>query len=451
MSMAGGQTAAASAAPKVAGMSASDTSSNEQGVPVPWWIGPDWRPLTWIISEVANHGSKENKKSSSGFLGMGGGSAVVGTWFWGDVAGIAGVGLLDRIEGIEINNEIAWEGQILRPDNPGHPAYWRAEIILFTPVPAKIRGKAVNKVYVYWGRPDQPVDDILLGTLPVPHPAYRNQVVVIGKGLYFGENVNSVPNIRVRGRRTPRPPIGNFPRQLHKQGESIVAGILELFTHPIWGAGIPTKHFTAAEWEALSADILARIGCHAPTLDRATPLLDVARNLLSYIDGWARIRNGIITPGAYPHTGAIPVPLAALTDHDFTRPLRTTTTAPASPSTKSSSHGATAKTPSPKSPPAPPPPTASRRGAPPSPSRSTCPASSTPRRQQPSPPAPPPSPPPAHSKAPSPPAAPAPPLRTAHHSPPATTPASPAPRAASTASSASPAAPIPGAARADRV
>ncbi|MBI5768772.1 MAG: hypothetical protein HZA93_13320 [Verrucomicrobia bacterium] len=97
----------------------------------------------------------------------------------------------------------------------------------------------------------------------------------------------------------------------------MVAGMLELATSPIFGAGIPTTRFTAAEWEALSAAVVARVGCHAPSLDRARPLRDVFKDFMTYFDGWCRIENGLLRPGFFPHDGTIPAGLTELSVHDF--------------------------------------------------------------------------------------------------------------------------------------
>ncbi|MFA5263049.1 MAG: DUF1983 domain-containing protein [Opitutaceae bacterium] len=303
--------------PKTAGLDGSDMSTNEQGVPVLWWIGPGALPLTWVVSDVLNQRTEEVKTKAGK-----GGETVSGYKYYGDVAGIAGLGLLARITAIESNNEIVWTGSIVRPDNPLHPDYWRVKIV--TPV---------ADVYVYWGRADQPIDDILLGPTgtansSLRHPAYRNQVLVILKNYFLGEGSGTVPNTRIFGDRAPRPQIGVFPAQLSTQGESIVAGELELMTNPIFGAGLPVTMFVASDWEDLSANVMNRIGRHAPYLDRSRPLRDAVKDFQLYYDGWCRISNGIFKPGYYPHDGTTPPGLTELSVHDYTERPKVKATSP---------------------------------------------------------------------------------------------------------------------------
>ncbi len=63
-------------------------------------------------------------------------------------------------------------------------------------------------------------------------------------------------------------------------------------------------------------------------MDRARPLRDVVKDLLSYFDGYIRIENGMLRPGMYPHDGQAPGLVASLTDHDFSSRPRSTSTAP---------------------------------------------------------------------------------------------------------------------------
>lgn len=306
--------------PQTGGLEPTDASSNEAAVPVPWWIGPDWRPLTWIVPQAYNIRTKEIRSSSGG---KGSPSTVTGVEVYGDVAGIAGLGLVNRVRGLEVNGELAWSGTITRPTDSEHPDYYRASINYG-------RGTA----YVYWGRDDQPVDDKLLAGLgatdsSLAHPAYRNQVLVVLIGAYFGDGASSVPNVRLLLDRCPQPETGNFPAQNDAQGESIVAGMLELATNPIFGAGISTDHFTAADWEDLSSDVIDAVGCHAPFLIRGRPLRDAIKEMLAYFDGWVRLRNGKFTPGMFPHDGTIPEGLTELSVHDFMQEPRIKTDSPA--------------------------------------------------------------------------------------------------------------------------
>ncbi|RME66889.1 MAG: hypothetical protein D6781_14295, partial [Verrucomicrobia bacterium] len=238
---------------------------------------------------------------------------------YGDVAGIAGLGLVTRIHAIESNGEIVWEqaGGLIRPDDPAHPDYW--EKTISTPV---------GTFYITWGRPDQPADTRLLNQVGTTHPAYRGQVRVVIKRYYFGENSTSVPNTRILLERTPYPSVGTWSHAADYTGESIVAGLLELATDPIYGIGLEASRFTSADWEALSAEVAADLGHFAPFLERAQPFRDVARDLLAYFDGWLRLRHGKLEPGRFPHNGTVPPGITELTAHDFTERPRVRSSAP---------------------------------------------------------------------------------------------------------------------------
>jgi hypothetical protein len=292
--------------PTVAGVDANDMSTNEQARPVKWFAGLEWCELTWVVDKVYNQRTEEIRQKAGK-----GKETTTGYRYYGDVAGIACLGLADKILAFESGNTVIWTGSITRPDNPAHPDYWRTIITT-----------SVAKVGFYWGRADQPVDDLLLAGIgaadsTLAHPAYRNQCLVVLQNYFFGENTETVPSTRVLVWRAPRPALGNFAPQFSEGGESVVAAQLELATSPIFGAGISAKHFIAAEWESISADVLASIGGLSPSLDRAVPLRDVVKDLQSYYDGWTRFDNGRLKPGRFPHDGTVPAGLTELSVHDF--------------------------------------------------------------------------------------------------------------------------------------
>ncbi|MDR1282277.1 MAG: hypothetical protein LBK99_15860, partial [Opitutaceae bacterium] len=323
----GGGNNTASAAPKIGGLDNSNLSSNEQAVPVPWCSGQGIFPLTWIVPEVYNLVTvKERKKVSKK-------KVTVGINYYGDVAGIACLGLIDRVTLIESGDKVIWEGNETRNDTQGHRNYWRATI-----------ETDLGTFYVYWGRPDQPVDDIMLAALgatnpALAHPAYRRQVLVVAKRYYFGLDSTTVPNTRIRVHRAPRPATGDFPPMIAandqatrdkaaRQGESIIAGAMELLTNETFGAGLPARHFAAEEWQTLSTAVTAKAGLHSPYLDRTRKIREVIKDYLAYFDGYIRIDNGILRPGMFPHNGQVPGLAALLTEHDYEGKPTTTSTAP---------------------------------------------------------------------------------------------------------------------------
>ena len=293
-----------SAAPKVAGVESSEVASNQKAVPVRYFSGADWCPVQWVIKQVLNPDNREIRQK------VGKQTQTTGFEYFGDVAGITNVGLVDKITAIEVNKEIVWEGEIVRPDDPEHPNYWRAEIVT-----------SVGTFYFYWGRADQPVDDILLGPIGAEdedqeHPGYGFQGLLIGKRVHFGQS-NTASSIRVYLVRVPKPTVGTFAAQESVQGESILAAALELILDPVFGAGGASSIVTAAQWEALSSAVVASAGCHSPSLDRDRPLREVLREFFELFDGWARISGGKIVPGRFPHDGTVPEGITEISHHDI--------------------------------------------------------------------------------------------------------------------------------------
>jgi hypothetical protein len=301
MSFGGSQ---ASEPPVVAGVASVEVSSNQKARPVRWFSGLDWSPVDWIVSAIHDPEYVEKKQK------VGKKTQTVGYEMYGTVAGIMCVGLLDQVTAIESSREIIWTGCVTRPDDPAHPDYWRATITT-----------SYGTFYIYWGRRDQPVDDILLGRLgaadaALAHPAYRGQVLVVIKRYSFGSS-ETVPSTRILGRRVPLPALGTFPAQRSAQGESLPAAVLELCTNKLFGAGIPTDYFTAAQWEALSAAVISRAGCHSPYVDRERSIKELVKEAFGYFDGWARIDQAKIVPGLFPHDGSVPSGLPELSHHDM--------------------------------------------------------------------------------------------------------------------------------------
>jgi hypothetical protein len=301
--MSSGKSRQPSASPALAGVDASEVSTNQRSVPAHWFCGEDWCALSWLTAthypRYVEIKQKVGKKSTK-----------VGEDVYGSLGGLACAGMVDAIAGIEIDKQIIWTGNVQRSDNVGSNYYYKATITT-----------SAGKFHIYWGRPDQPFDTVLLARLNAAgftHPAYRRQCIVICDDTYFGQNKNSAPSIRVKLLRTPKPRIGNFPTTITGQGASMVGAALELMTDTMFGAGMPTKHFTASQYETLSADVITRVGCHSPSLDREQPLKDIVRDLFGYFDGWCRLEKQVLTPGCFPHNGVLPADIPTLTHHDFT-------------------------------------------------------------------------------------------------------------------------------------
>lgn len=301
----GGKARLPSSEPKTAGVDGDDFSTNQEAVPLRWFSGVEWCPLTWI-SDVHNPKRLEIREE------VGKSSTTVGHDIYSDVAGVACFGLVDRVLAIEVDGEEVWTGSRARPTSGGDPEYNRADI-----------STDAGRFYIYWGRSDQPEDTILLKPLgdtnsAYRHPAYRHQCYAVIKGLFHGRDREQPPSVRLLLGRIGKPAIGTFAAEAHAQGEGIVPFILELLTDPISGAGIDTSRFTAGDWETLHSAVKASVGRHAPSLSRERPVRDIVQDLLRYFDGWMRIQGAGLEIGQYPHDGTVPGGLTELSHHDFT-------------------------------------------------------------------------------------------------------------------------------------
>ena len=289
--------------PDLAGVPSTDLATNEERVG--WYFsGVDWVSLTWLTPVY-----KERYREISREVGKK--RVTSGYDYYGSLAGHVCVGLVDRIQAIEVGNSVIWTGDVVRPTNTTDPFYWRAQI-----------NTSGGDFYFYWGREDQPQDAVLLGPIgradpSQEHPAYRYQAYLVCKDLYFGRDTATAPNVRVKVRRTPKPAVGAFPEKNDSGGESLVGSILELLTDPVFGAGLPVDYFEAADWEKLSLAVIDRVGGHSPRLTRERPVGDLVKDFLQYYDGWIRIDNGKLVPGMFPHDGEIPKSLPVLSHHDF--------------------------------------------------------------------------------------------------------------------------------------
>lgn len=291
------------APPLVAGISNEQLSSHERRA-AHWHVGEDWCSCQWL-GDIYNQEEVEIREK------VGKKRQTVGYQVYGDLVGFLTLGLTDAVREIEVDDRVIWTGNIERPENTGDPAYWRVQI------PTDL-----GTAYIYWGRADQPVDDVLLGPLAsadasLEHPAYRNQTYIVWKRLFFGEDRQQAPNTRVLLERKPRPQVGDFTGALPGGSERILGGILELMTDPIFGAGLPVSFFDAGAWETVADEIVASIGTHSPRLIRERPLADVVKEWMQCYDGWFRLEAGKIVPGYFPHDGIIPEGLTELTHHDY--------------------------------------------------------------------------------------------------------------------------------------
>ncbi|EIP99439.1 hypothetical protein OpiT1DRAFT_03956 [Opitutaceae bacterium TAV1] len=279
-----GKSSKATEQPKIAGTDADDYSTHQEAVPLRWFTGIDWCPLTWI-SPVYNGEWKPVKQK------VGKKKETVGYEVYGDIAGLACVGLADRVLAIESDKEIVWDGApIVRNDNPASPDYWRAAI--------PFDG---GTCYVYWGRPDQPVDDILLAGInalgpDMKHPAYRGQVLVIFKKYHFGRDRTNVPSTRVLLGRAPQEAVTGMGGVSQDKGANPVRSVVELLTHDMHGVGLPATAFDAPATLATAAAIDPLVPI-CPYLERAQPARDVLRDLFPYYAGYLRAEGGLLLPG----------------------------------------------------------------------------------------------------------------------------------------------------------
>jgi hypothetical protein len=215
----------------------------------------------------------------------GGGSSASKSYnFNGSIACLVCSGPVDFLDGIEVDDELAYTASISRSTSAN---------------PAVISIPGRGTIRFYWGTEDQLTTDPLLisggNDQAHNHPAYPGICYAVIDRFLFGLERTSAPNIRFRVRRKPKQSvITGAAAELVDGQANPFAVIIELFTSERFGRGRPASDFSAPHWQAAADAAYARSNeCYVSVhMDRQVNGLTYARDLMSLCDGFLRMLSG---------------------------------------------------------------------------------------------------------------------------------------------------------------
>ncbi len=304
---------------KVAGnVTPGKLSSNQQGIPAPYFSGRAELPAVWIGSRPYNPRANEIKTK------VGKSKKTTGYDYFCDVVGLLACCRLDYLAEIKVGNNIVWQGDAVR--DVTNPDFYDVTVA------------AVGQFRIYWGTATQPLDNLVLsgtggsfaivdGGCGEEHPRYLDQPYLVVKKLYCGDT-DTVPTVSVVAERAPR--FAGLDEGRSREGANPATTIAEIIADDFFGLGLPSA-IHVATWNDLCTVLqrtlvvnIAGFGAHtakmgylSPFLDRQAPARDFIAGFLEYFDGWIRPQGDQLAAGCFPHDGATPTGLATLSYHDF--------------------------------------------------------------------------------------------------------------------------------------
>ncbi len=298
------------------GIEPDETVSSQEDTPLPYFAGVDKFALRWITPQPYNRTTKAPPSSGAK---KGGGNSQANHINYGDVAGFFALGPIDKLLAIIIDDQIVWEGIILRD--------------VSNPVYAEVDTGEYGIFRVYWGTDAQTVDTLVLSGTADDHPAYKNIPYCVGKGVRFGIGKDAPGNIVLQVERTPNDdyvPDGIYNVNSF-EGASALACVSEVMLDPFAGLASDESIIDADQWDPVSDDArfneafalfdnashIADFGHVSPKFDKQQPARRVINDILSYIDGFVRVNDGMLQAGLAKHDGTVEGSLPSLTHHEF--------------------------------------------------------------------------------------------------------------------------------------
>ena len=314
-------------------------STNQEAVPLTYFSGVARLAVHWI-SPAYNQRVTEVKEK------VGKKETTIGFNYYGDLAGALCLGPVDKVRAVIIDVETRWTGELVRDgSNPEYVEWVVQEFGTFR---------------LYWGTETQPVDDLVLkfsgtttedvtpdkewwefddnypdrqwtqqeinnqkrtvtlGAIPDEHPAYRGQCFCVIKQLFFGQDRTSAPNLEFMLERAARAPGMTLDEDIQPQGANPVAAIAEILTEKRGGLNLDNSILNASEFQTVSNALAASPSKYyiSPLITRQQPARAVIGEIMSYFDGFARIKGGLIEVGYFPHDGITPT-VTELTLHEL--------------------------------------------------------------------------------------------------------------------------------------
>ncbi|OAM89355.1 hypothetical protein OH491_13465 [Termitidicoccus mucosus] len=233
----------------------------------------------------------------------GGGSSSYN--YYGTIVGALCLGPSDEIYGIEVDDELKWEGSLSRSSSPN---------------PVAVDVPDYGTIIFRWGLDTQLETDPVLfaenNTLGHRHPAYTGICYAILKDFLFGQERTTAPTVRFYIRRAPRQAIvAGEAAQLTDGQANVIAIIAELLTSDAglgWTADmIDLPSFQAAAEIAQARNALTSVSL---VLTKQAAAKAAITDLLAMVDGYPRpnrltgkLEIGIWTPPEEIDVESLPV------------------------------------------------------------------------------------------------------------------------------------------------
>ncbi len=282
MSFSGGSTKAMPAPKqKPLGLDESRASTNEQARPVPYLAGKTRVGVTWLTDAFDVTATPVTQSAGKGR------TTTVGYNYRASLAALVCHGPVDRLHKIYLNGDEVWTGD------------FGATAADFDPITIEDYGV----MRLYWGRADQEMDSLLIGT-GIDHPPYQGQCYVVFNSLFFGFNQTSAPNVELVISRHPKPSwFGALSAQIDGDCNP-VAIITEWLTNRSFGLGWSEARLDTTALLAVAGQLATEGIGLSPFITKQTSARQLITQMCEYFDGYAQMtpegkfKLGLIRPAA---------------------------------------------------------------------------------------------------------------------------------------------------------
>lgn len=342
--------------PNLAGTNPQSMNSQQATLPSTYFAGARKLKLLWLMQPVDQFTlptpSGGGKKGSGGSSKKGGGAGQ-SLDYYGSIAGIACCGALDFIWGITKDDGVVWPsaepwqaqtgsanwpigsfvvdgGKIwtnssTETSNEPPAGSWTIfkQDLIGPSIPYHVSIDGIGDGYIYRGTSTQTLDpsaDVFLTNYN--HPPYRYRAFIAFKGILFGTENQTAPNLCLLAARTPAQTLitgssASLDGDWQANPWTVIA---ELLTHPVYGLGIPNSKLDATSFQAEADWCYARAARTyiSPLYDQVQKVRTIISDLLAYVDGWAAwYPDGTLHVGHWPHGENAPGGMTNLSWHDL--------------------------------------------------------------------------------------------------------------------------------------
>lgn len=273
---------------KMGGLDALRTSTNEQGVPIPWFCGRARLGITYIsrMFDIVKTKVKTGKKG-----------AVQSYKYSAGFAGLIGFGPIDRIFALITQDDINWEEDPMSPTERPSAGVDKVTVTV----------EGLGSLTFHWGTETQTADADLVYE-GIEHPAYRGFAYVHSPKWYLGQFAGGdVPagNIEVLVGRYPEPPWWDLASVKIGHDINPAAAIWDLLTNPRMN-GISADLIDTDSLIALAASLDSEGIGLSPIFTTSKSIRECLIEICQSFDGYVRqSAEGLLTFGLHRPTGAL--------------------------------------------------------------------------------------------------------------------------------------------------